>query len=887
MKKSLLFAAGLLIAAGAFAPVQAKLRMPHIFTDNMVIQSDTLAAVWGKGTPGSKVMLRGSWGAKASATVGRDSIWRTRIATPAPSYEPLTLTIKDGSDGSAITLSNILSGEVWIASGQSNMEMPLRGFWNQPIEGAAEEIAFSRKNGRGIRFVTVPKSGSYDLQFDFAGSWQVADPSTAAEFSALGWFFAKSLRDILDVPVGIVACAHGGAKVEGYEPAELIANYPDRNMEAERNDPKINLWERVGVMYNSMILPIAGYTARGFLWNQGESNVGGHKYYGARQADMLAHWRKLWQNDGMPFYFVELPGWDYGNVRGIDAALFREAQQKAAKTTPGAYIVCTSDLVYPDEPDDIHARNKRSIGERMAWSAATHTYGMKGFPVTCPEYREMKVSGSEATLYFDNAWNGFTPNDALEGFEIAGKDRRFYPADARIDRDRLTIIVSSDSVKDPKAVRYCFRNFAIGKVHDLMGMPLVPFRTDSWEGVAPGDVAQNREKMVQVEGNGFLLSGKPYHYVGTNLWYGPILASTGEGGDRQRLAAELDSLQAIGVDNLRVLAGGDGNRYIDSHIWPTLQKEPGVYDEKLLEGLDYLLAELEKRGMRAVIYLNNAWEWSGGYGTYLEWAGRGEAPVPLRDGYDKYMKHVSAFVTDEKAKALFEEHLRNIVGRINSITGRPYAESPAIMAWQIGNEPRCFADANKEAFRKWLVESGNVIKSIDPNHLVSVGSEGRHGCENDMNLWAAIHNDGAIDYGTIHIWPYNWGWIKPETMTQDVDKACDNTAAYIRDHSKVCAKPIVLEEFGFPRDNMATEPRSATTARDRYYEYVFGLTGSDGPSKLAGVNFWGWGGSAVPKHKSWKQGDPYTGDPAQEDQGLNSVFSADRSTIEIIRRANR
>ena len=882
MKKSVLYSLGLLLAAMVALPSAAKVSLPHIFTDNMVVQSDTLASFWGKATPGSRVTLKGSWGAKSQTTAGADGSWKTTLRTPPASFTPLSITLSDGKDRDALTLSNVLSGEVWIASGQSNMEMPLRGFWNQPIEGGAEEIAFSRSRGKGIRFVTVPKSGSYEPQYDFEGSWQVADPSTAAEFSAVAWWFAKSLRDILDVPVGIVACAHGGAKVEGYQPASQIALYPDRDMERERRDPNMNLWERVGVMYNSMILPIAGYTARGFLWNQGESNVGGHDYYPARQADMLSHWRQLWGNGKMPFYFVELPGWDYGDVNGTTAAFFREAQQRAAKTTPGAYVVCTSDLVYDDEPDDIHARNKRPIGERLAWSAAANTYGMKGFPTTYPEYREMKINGREATLYFDNAWNGFTPNDALKGFEIAGADRRFFPADARIDRDHLTIIVSSDSVAAPVAVRYCFRNFARGQVHDLMGMPIVPFRTDSW----PEDASE--KGMVKVSGREFMLDGQPYRYVGTNLWYAPILASTGEGGNRDRLIAELDSLQAIGVDNLRILAGGDGDRYIASHIWPTLQKQPGVYDEKLLEGLDWLLAELERRQMKAVLYLNNAWEWSGGYGTYLEWAGQGAAPVPLRDGYDKYMKFASRFITDKKAQALFANHVRNIVGRVNSVTGKPYSESPAIMSWQIGNEPRCFDPANKEAFRQWLVESARLIKSIDPNHLVSVGSEGMHGCEEDIQLWADIHNDPAIDYGTIHIWPYNWGWIKPETMAADVDKACANTRDYIRDHRRLSAKPLVLEEFGFPRDNMAIEIGTPTDSRDRYYRYVFDLTGgSDPEATLSGVNFWGWGGNARPLHKSWEKGDPYTGDPAQEDQGLNSVFAADRTTVEIIKSANK
>lgn len=382
----------------------------------------------------------------------------------------------------------------------------------------------------------------------------------------------------------------------------------------------------------------------------------------------------------------------------------------------------------------------------------------------------------------------------------------------------------------------------------------------------------------------FILRGKPYKYAGTNFWYGAILGSPGPGGDRNRLAAELDSLQAIGIDNLRILAGGDGDRSIPSHIEPTLQTSPGVYNKDILEGLDYLIAELEKRDMRAVIYLNNAWEWSGGFGTYLEWAGNGEAPVPLRDGYDKYMKYASKFVTDEKAKKLFADHVRNIVSRVNSITGKPYSESPAIMSWQIANEPRCFDPANKEAFYDWLTDTGRLIKSLDPNHLVSTGSEGKHGCEGDIDLWARIHNSDAIDYANIHIWPYNWGWVAPESLAADLPKAIENTREYISSHRALTRKPIVLEEFGFPRENMEIAKGSSTASRDAYYEFVLNLM-ADG-NDLNGINFWGWGGNVDPVHKSWQPGDPYTGDPAQEDQGLNSVFSSDRSTTDIIKKAN-
>lgn len=396
-------------------------------------------------------------------------------------------------------------------------------------------------------------------------------------------------------------------------------------------------------------------------------------------------------------------------------------------------------------------------------------------------------------------------------------------------------------------------------------------------------VTEQQDNFITVKNGEFYNGDSVYRYIGTNFWYGPLLASDGSFGNRDRLAAELDSLQAIGIDNLRVLAGGDGPDGLASHIEPNLQTAPGVYNDTILRGLDYFIAELEKRGMKAVIYLNNAWEWSGGYSAYLEWAGHGKAVIPSVDGWPAYMEYVKQFVQSDSAKALAANHVRNIVTRTNSVTGRPYTESTAIMSWQIANEPRAFGEDNKEAFAEWIGETARLIKSLDPNHLVSVGSEGSHGCEEDIELWTRLHSFPEVDYGTIHIWPYNWSWISESTVTDSVATACRNTDTYIDAHYarlSPMGKPIVLEEFGYPRDGMATAPGSPVTGRDSYYSHVFSQVRNTG--KIAGVNFWGWGGLAVPAHDTWQHGDDYTGDPAQEPQGLNSVFACDTTTIAII-----
>ena len=390
---------------------------------------------------------------------------------------------------------------------------------------------------------------------------------------------------------------------------------------------------------------------------------------------------------------------------------------------------------------------------------------------------------------------------------------------------------------------------------------------------------------VRVENGQFIRNGRSYSYIGTNFWYGPILASEGEGGDYDRLVRELDTLKALGIDNLRVLVGGDGPDGVFSRIEPTLQKAPGVYNDTILTGLDHFLEELGKRDMQAVLYLNNSWEWSGGYGQYLEWAGAGKALIPLLDGYGPFMQQMAQFSTDQKAQELFFNHLKTIVGRTNTVTGKPYSEDPAIFSWQIGNEPRCFSDdpAVREGFIGWLTEAARLIKEIDPNHMVSTGNEGLMGCENDPVLLEAVASIPDVDYMTIHIWPYNWNWVRADSLVEDLPCACAKTDEYIASHlalAKKYGQPVVVEEFGFPRDGFSPERTATTEGRDTYYRHLFSKVGKE----IAGANFWGWSGFARPQHTQWERGDDYAGDPAQEAQGLNGVY-VDDTTVEIIKQS--
>lgn len=393
---------------------------------------------------------------------------------------------------------------------------------------------------------------------------------------------------------------------------------------------------------------------------------------------------------------------------------------------------------------------------------------------------------------------------------------------------------------------------------------------------------------VKVKDGHFVRHGQPYYYVGTNFWYGAILGSEGQGGDRKRLCRELDKMKSLGIDNLRILVGSDGKRGVKTKVEPTLQEASGVYNDTILAGLDYLLMQMEKRNMVAVLYLNNSWEWSGGYGYYLEQAGMGKAPRPNEDGYPAFMNFVAKYASCEKAHQLFYDYVRFIIGRTNRYTHRRYVDDPAIMSWQIGNEPRAFSKEALPAFEHWLAEASSLIRSLDSNHLISIGSEGSWGCENDIACYERICADKNVDYCNIHLWPYNWSWARQDHLVEDLGVSCKNTKEYIDQHLDVCArikKPLVMEEFGYPRDGFSFTPGSSTQGRDGYYQYVFGLV-ADNAEKggyFAGCNFWGWGGFAQPKHEQWLVGDDYTGDPAQEAQGLNSVFVKDASTLKVIR----
>ncbi|MBO4906397.1 MAG: cellulase family glycosylhydrolase [Bacteroidaceae bacterium] len=378
------------------------------------------------------------------------------------------------------------------------------------------------------------------------------------------------------------------------------------------------------------------------------------------------------------------------------------------------------------------------------------------------------------------------------------------------------------------------------------------------------------------------LGDKEYRFVSTNMWYGALMASEGQGGDRARLCSELDTLHALGFDNLRVLVGAEGEEYISGQVWPTLQLAAGEYNDTLLVGLDYLLQQMQLRGMKAVLYMNNAWMWSGGYSYYLQLAGCGPSPIDMED-FDGYVAYAAQFSSNAKAKQMYLDNVRHIVTRTNSLTGVAYADDPTIMAWQLCNEPRLFCDTLKAEFAEWQSQATALIRSLDSNHLISTGGEGLVGCSFDAELLQQICSDPNVDYITVHIWPANWGWARRDALDEDLDSACILTTDYINQHlslSRELHKPIVIEEFGYPRDSFSFSPSSTTTLRDRFYRHIVDAFHSN--PEIAGLNFWAWGGVVTARHEMWQPFDPFMGDPPQEPQGLYSVFASDTSTIRAL-----
>ena len=385
----------------------------------------------------------------------------------------------------------------------------------------------------------------------------------------------------------------------------------------------------------------------------------------------------------------------------------------------------------------------------------------------------------------------------------------------------------------------------------------------------------------------FYIDAKQYNYVGANYWYGGLVGNTAAG--KIRVIKELNFLAKNRVNNLRILAGGEGEGTIINmkRVSPALQPKAGVFNTNTLEGLDFLLAEMGKRKMKAVIYLSNTWQWSGGFYQYLNWNGLvSDSLLQHKWNWEVISDNVSKFYSCSQCIQLYNQQVKVIVERTNSITGKKYINDPAIMAWELANEPRPMRAYAIPAFEKWVSSTAAFIKSMDHNHLITTGSEGEMGSLT-MDVFKEIHADKNIDYAVIHIWPKNWQWFSDTAMEPSWNKIVKNTNEYIRGHEAIAKqinKPLVIEEFGLPRDFQSYLVTSPVHFRDSYYSVIGAalLKNISSNGMLAGVNFWAFGGSGRPSHLFWEEGDDLLGDPVQEEQGLNSVFDCDKSTWQII-----
>ncbi len=383
--------------------------------------------------------------------------------------------------------------------------------------------------------------------------------------------------------------------------------------------------------------------------------------------------------------------------------------------------------------------------------------------------------------------------------------------------------------------------------------------------------AADSGNFVSVRDGKFMLHGQPYYFAGANFWQGMNLGVNGGNGNRAILTQELDRLQQLGVTNLRVMASSEGPNSEPHRMVPALMTSPGVYDQGVLDGLDFLLAEMGRRGMRAVMVLNNFWYWSGGMAQYVSW--HDHTPIPYPGDYNTYMTYTTRFYYCQECQAWYRDHIRTLIGHVNPYTGLQYRDDPAIFSWELVNEPRRYPT-------DWIYETAAYIKSLDPNHMVTTGSEGAPPGESID--FTATHSSPDIDYATLHIWPQNWGWYDPRNPVS-FTRAEGLAHLYLANLAQEAAamnKPLVLEEFGLARDwdpiHNIYDPSSPTTYRDKFYrdmyQQAFTLMTTE---TVSGDNFWAWAGQSRP-------GDAWIGDPPHETPGWYSVYDSDRSTLAVI-----
>ncbi len=449
------------------AYLHAEVKLPAIFGNHMVLQQQTDAAIWGTATPGKTIRVVTSWDKKSySGRSDAEGNWKLKVKTPVAGG-PYDITV---SDGKALKLENVLIGEVWICSGQSNMAMTMSGYKNQPVLNSNEDIANSENPS--IRLFKVDQKSSVDPLNDFTGQWMEAIPENVAGFSAAAWYFGVMVQKATGVPVGLICSSWGGTRIEPWMSEQGIRKFDFLKL-PDRQNTSIQV---PTVLFNAMINPMVGYAIRGGIWYQGEANRNEPDKYEKLMPALVENWRAEWGIGDFPFYYVQIAPYDYG-TSGLSSAYLREAQLKASTAIPNIGMASVMDA---GEKVCIHPANKKVVGERLAYLALANTYGKKGIAWSGPVLKEMVVEGNIVKLTFDHAGNGLTTfGKELVNFKVAGENKRFYPAYAVITTAGINLV--SPSVAKPVAVRYAFDDFVVGELFNTDGLPASSFRTDNWE----------------------------------------------------------------------------------------------------------------------------------------------------------------------------------------------------------------------------------------------------------------------------------------------------------------------------------------------------------------------------------------------------------------------
>ncbi|MFR9649960.1 MAG: sialate O-acetylesterase [Rikenellaceae bacterium] len=478
----------LLLAMIAMSSLQAEVRLPAILGDGMVLQRNSEVNIWGWAEAGAKIKVTTSWNSeKFTTTASEDGEWLVKVPTREVMWEQ-SITI---SDGDKTTLNNVMIGEVWVCSGQSNMEMPLTGYNCQPSENPTQAL-IEAKRYPNIRLFTVEKCSKGEPLEDCEEykAWSDASADNIATFSATAYYFGRTLASFLDdVPIGLVHSSWGGTRIEVWLSEKSYDNLHE-DVDRDAITKKGNQEKSASRLYNGMIHPIKNFTARGFIWYQGEANRFHYKYYHHMMDAMVSGWREDWGDDTMPFYFVQIAPYHYNGDDKSILPLLIESQSKAAEMIPHSAMAATTDIGHKVT---IHPTKKREVGERLAYLALRNDYGVKYVPMPALTLKQMEIKGDTVTISLNNVTrdfeggnNSLVPyndegNLKIKGFEVAGEDQVYHTAKAWINRATNTISMKCGDVPEPVAVRYAFYNLHEGNVVTCLGQPLVPFRTDDWD----------------------------------------------------------------------------------------------------------------------------------------------------------------------------------------------------------------------------------------------------------------------------------------------------------------------------------------------------------------------------------------------------------------------